>query len=179
MTESELIDAACQGDENAFASLARRHHEALHRFLLIRCTSDRDLDDVLQETWIAVFRYLHTYDRQWAFTTWLYRIAMREAKRIRHQIPRFFESVATTPSPLSEILRAEGRTSLWETVRQELPSNQATLLWLFYGEDKSHLEAGQILGKSESWVKVNLHRARHKLKESLAGESPWLTLKDT
>ena len=179
MTDAELIDAARRGSEHAFASLARRHHTALHRFLLIRCHSERDLDDVLQETWIAVYRYLDTYDRTWAFTTWLYRIALREAGRVRRQIPRLFEPSTDTPTPLTLCMKDESRANLWQIVQKELSRDQATLLWLFYAEDKSLDDAARILRRSTSWVKVNLHRARNRLKVRLEEPSAWLTLKDT
>ena len=52
-------------------------------------------------------------------------------------------------------------------------------LYARYAEDKSLDDAARILRRSTSWVKVNLHRARNRLKVRLEEPSAWLTLKDT
>ena len=78
--ELQLIAAAKAGSAEAFCSLARSYRERLLRFLLTRCASYADAEDVLQDTLIAAFRYLHSYDARWRFSTWLYRIAIRNVE---------------------------------------------------------------------------------------------------
>jgi RNA polymerase sigma-70 factor (ECF subfamily) len=82
-TEQQLIEAAKAGSAEAFADLARHYRERLLRFLLSRCTSFADAEDVLQDTLINAFRYIHSYDPRWRFSTWLYRIAIRNAGKLR------------------------------------------------------------------------------------------------
>ena len=78
--ELKLIAAAKAGSAEAFADLVRGYRERLLRFLLTRSPSYADAEDVLQDTLIAAFRYLHSYDPRWRFSTWLYRIAIRNAR---------------------------------------------------------------------------------------------------
>ena len=78
-SELQLIDAAKAGSADAFADLARLYRERLLRFLLTRCASLADAEDVLQDTLINAYRYIHSYDSRWRFSTWLYRIAIRTA----------------------------------------------------------------------------------------------------
>ncbi|MDH3909427.1 MAG: RNA polymerase subunit sigma-24, partial [Gammaproteobacteria bacterium] len=71
--ELQLIAAAKAGSADAFCDLARRYRERLLRFLLTRCANYADAEDVLQDSLISAFRYLHSYDPRWRFSTWLYR----------------------------------------------------------------------------------------------------------
>jgi len=83
--ESELIDAAKAGSADAFADLVRAYRVRLLRFLVTRSPSYADAEDALQDTLINAYRYLHSYDPRWRFSTWLYRIAIRNAGRIQSQ----------------------------------------------------------------------------------------------
>ena len=80
--ELQLINAAKAGSAEAFADLVRSYRTRLLRFLLTRCASFADAEDVLQDTMIAAYRYLHSYDPRWRFSTWLYQIAIRNAQKI-------------------------------------------------------------------------------------------------
>ena len=86
-SELELIDAAKRGSVDAFTELVRGYREGLFRFLLTRCSSYADAEDVLQDTLINAYRYLASYDPRWRFSTWLYRIAARNAGRYRRSRP--------------------------------------------------------------------------------------------
>ncbi|MCH5378083.1 MAG: hypothetical protein JJ992_29345, partial [Planctomycetes bacterium] len=82
-SELQLIAAAKAGSADAFADLARRYRDRLLRFLVTRCTSVADAEDALQDTLINAYRYIHSYDPRWRFSTWLYRIAIRNAGKLR------------------------------------------------------------------------------------------------
>jgi RNA polymerase sigma-70 factor (ECF subfamily) len=82
-SEQALIDAAQQGSADAFAELVRGYREGLLRFLLTRSASFADAEDVLQDTLINAYRYIGSYDARWRFSTWLYRIAINNAARLR------------------------------------------------------------------------------------------------
>ena len=81
--ELQLIEAAKAGSVEAFTDLVRAYRERLLRFLVTRCASVADAEDALQDTLIAAYRYLHSYDPRWRFSTWLYRIAIRNAGKLR------------------------------------------------------------------------------------------------
>lgn len=62
--EFELIDAAKRGSVDAFTELVHGYRDGLLRFLLTRCASYADAEDVLQDTFINAYRYLGTYNPQ-------------------------------------------------------------------------------------------------------------------
>ena len=80
-SETALIDAAQKGSAAAFSDLVSGYREGLLRFLLTRSASFADAEDALQDTLINAYRYLHSYNAQWRFSTWLYRIAINNAAR--------------------------------------------------------------------------------------------------
>ena len=83
--ELKLIKAAKAGSADAFAELVRSYKVRLLRFLMTRCASHADAEDALQDTLIAAYRYLYSYDPRWRFSTWLYRIAIRNAQKSRSE----------------------------------------------------------------------------------------------
>ena len=73
--ELELIDRARQGSVDAFEQLVFNYQDRLYRFLLVRATNRADAEDVLQDTFVAVFKYLPSYRPKYRFSTWLFTIA--------------------------------------------------------------------------------------------------------
>ena len=169
--ELELIDRACQGSVEAFEQLVLQYQDRLYRFLLARANSRADAEDVLQETFVAVFRYLPGYQPKYRFSTWLFTIALRQLSRLpRH--PSGPENVLSTMAcakagPERHGIEVEQRSSIWHTARSCLSGAQFSALWLFYVEDMPVVEIGKIMKRPGSWVKVNLMRARRRLSKEL------------
>jgi RNA polymerase sigma-70 factor (ECF subfamily) len=82
-TDEELAAAAKDGSEPAFDELVARYQTRLLRFLLVRCNNRADAEDAIQDTFVNAWKYIHSYDARWRFSTWLYRIALRNASRQR------------------------------------------------------------------------------------------------
>ncbi len=87
--ERELL-ARCQaGDEAAWAELYRRYAPVVQRFLLRMMGFDPELDDLVQQVFVEVFRSMPRFRHEARFTTWLYRIASHVVgKRIRTESRR-------------------------------------------------------------------------------------------
>lgn len=169
--ELELIDRARQGSVDAFEQLLTHYQDRLYRFLLVRAASRADAEDVLQDTFVAVFKYLSSYQPRYRFSTWLFTIALRQLGRQRRHPSRsvdLLDSVASNQAgPEQHGIEMEHRLSLWQTAKMCLGEAQFTALWLFYIEDMSLAEIGKILKRPVSWVKVNLMRARRRMSKEL------------
>ena len=81
--ETALIAAAKKGSVPAFTELVAEYREGLLRFLITRAPSYADAEDALQDTLINAFRYIHSYNAKWRFSTWLYRIAINNLSKMR------------------------------------------------------------------------------------------------
>src|SRR5512138_3087035 len=77
-TDEALAARAASGDDSAFETIVRRYQARVFR-LACRLTSDTDAPDVLQETFLQVYRHLASFRGESQFGTWLYRIATNAA----------------------------------------------------------------------------------------------------
>ena len=166
--EQALIEAAKAGSADAFADLVQSYPVRLVRFLLTRSASHADAEDALQDTLIAAYRYLHSYDPRWRFSTWLYRIAIRNAQKIRTEnVVEFGDLGDEESDPLLQCIASSETENLWVSARRVLSDEVFAATWLRYAEDMSINDISQALDRSASWTKVNLLRARKALDAEL------------
>ena len=163
-SELQLIDAAKAGSADAFGDLARRYRGRLLRFLLTRCASLADAEDALQDTLINAYRYIDSYDPRWRFSTWLYRIAIRNAARLRGpELVEIGDLRDEENDPLAQCIADSEKENLWVVARRLLNDDVFAAMWLRYAEDMSVNDISKTLDRSVSWTKVNLMRGRRAL----------------
>lgn len=184
--DQQLIAGLRRRDARAFEELVRRH---LPRLLLVarRFVGDEEARDAAQETFLAAFKAIDSFDGQAKISTWLHRIVvnaclMRLRKRsaqveqsIEPLLPTFLEdghraSVGPAwPETPEELF---GREETCRRVREaiaRLPESYRTVILLRDFEGLDGQETAEILGISTTAVKVRLHRARQALREILDG----------
>jgi len=138
------------------------------RFLLTRASSYADAEDALQDTLINAFRYLHSYDPRWRFSTWLYRIAINNVSRLQPVDTVELGDLGDEESDtLQHCIAASDRENLWQCARRQLNDDVYTAMWLRYVEDMSVNDISTVLDRSVSWTKVNLLRGRKTLDAEL------------
>ncbi len=182
---SDLLDRVRAGDAAACAEFVKTHEPRMlatsRRFL--RC--DHDCADAVQEAFISAFRALPGFEGQSSVSTWLHRIVVnaclmklrsksrRDMSSIDEMLPDFADdghharSVAAWPD---ELVAAEDESNVKALVRQsidQLPESYRTVLILRDMEDLDTEKTAELLGISESNVKVRLHRARLALQSLL------------
>lgn len=171
--EHAQIEAAKAGSVSAFTALVDRYRVGLLRFLLTRCSSHADAEDALQDTLINAYRYLYSYDPRWRFSTWLYRIAIRNAMKQKTRYVTDLGEIGDDESdPLAQCIEASERENLWLTARRVLNEDVYAAMWLRYVEDMSINDVAAVLEKTSSWTKVNLMRGRKRLDAELGNAEP-------
>lgn len=182
-TEALLIADLCEGDETALAPLVEKYKRMVYRLAMQITKNHADADDVMQETFIKVYRSIRTFRKDAAFETWLYRIAVNEAlnfvKRRERQrestletaseaeyeaITRYRAQIANDPHVHAE--KAELRHHVTEAVNN-LSLKHRTVVILHEFEGLTHAEVASILNCSEGTVRSRLHYARKKLRTML------------
>lgn len=170
-SDNSLAARAQSGDAGAYGRLVDRYQERLLRFLLVRGNSRADAEDVLQETFLDGWRYLHSFDDRWQFSTWVYRIALRNAARqARHRLGDSAEPADQADphaDPLAACEAESGRENLWRIARRVLKPEALTALWLYYVDELPQKEVARALQRSLPWTKVTLMRARRRLQFAL------------
>lgn len=176
--DRQLVMAAKSGDTAAFEALVTRYETPVFRYLLARLGHRADAEDALQEAFVSAYRYLQSFDIEQSFRAWIYTIAIREAARIgkkqsrRRWVERLF---AGSGEPVDDADSSSDH-GVWLQARQTLSAEHFTALWLYYHEQWTVAEIATGLSRSDSWVKVNLHRARGILRKRLTLQPPALDL---
>jgi RNA polymerase sigma-70 factor (ECF subfamily) len=173
------------GDKSACAECIQDHSAEVYRLALRLMKNEADAEEVTQETFLGAFRGIGEFDGRSDLRTWLYRIAYNAAMmRLRRPAPETVsveeaadpEDGGIVPQalfewrdlPERELEKAEVRVEL-ERAIGELPEKLRAVFVLRELERVSTGDAAAALGISEDVVKTRLHRARLRLRESLAG----------
>ena len=171
-TDEQLAVAASNGHSSAYDELVRRYQDKLLRFLVGRSASVADAEDAVQDTLVNAWRYIASYDTRWRFSTWIYRIALRNlARRLSPAGEPVDELVDEGNDPLSACIVRGEVENLWLTARRVLSPDAYSALWLRYAEDMSTKDVSLAMERSESWTKVTLMRARRKLEDEFNAQT--------
>lgn len=181
---SELIQQAIEGNEEAYKQLLENYRGAIFNLLFKMVHNKEETEDLVQEAFIKAFKALPSFNEEYAFSTWLYKIAVNNCidhmrkKRLKTysinkpvqskdgEIERDFPD--TSMSPDKEILTAE-RANLISTAIDELPENYRIAIVLRHSDEKSYEEIAEILEIPLGTVKARIFRAREMLKKKLKG----------
>ena len=168
LTDEQLVEACLQGQQSAFDEIVDRYQSRLLRFLLARSASQADAEDAIQDTFISAYRYLASFDPRWRFSTWIYRIAIRNLARQRRPEPHDSNvELVDDSDPLHSCMARSEQENIWITAKRLLSRDAYNAMWLRYVEDLSVKEISRALDKSASWTKVTLLRGRRKLSDEL------------
>lgn len=177
LTEKELISRAQAADEEAFAGLYRMHKRRVYWLCMRLVRNQEDAEDLTQEAFLQVFRKLHTFRGEAAFSTWLHQVTvnvvlMRLRKKHLTEVP-----LEDTPSggeegdvPFNEFQVADpvlaGSTDriTLERAIDELPPGYRLVFLLHDVQGYEHREVAEILDCSVGNTKSQLHKARLKLR---------------
>lgn len=167
--DRRLAISAQGGCLQSFEKLVQRFEKPLYKFLNEKTKNHHLTEDLLQDTFITVYRKLERYNPDYAFATWVFTIANRLAiSNYRKQKPQIEEfDFATNETPLCSLMESESHKALWTQAKRLLPRNHFTALRLFYAEGMKIDQIAEVMDQGVSSVKVWLHRARKRLASHL------------
>jgi RNA polymerase sigma-70 factor (ECF subfamily) len=172
--EKRLIAKAKSGDEKAFARLIERYQRPLYYCIFAMVFSHSQTDDLIQDTFIKVFKSLYRFDEKYPFYPWIRRIAVNitinwmksEAGRKAISIDAIDPSdpqVVLKEDPGSMAERGEMLQALSRAL-QDLPAEQRAVFVLRTMNELSYEEIAGDLQISMGTVMSRLNRARSKLR---------------
>jgi RNA polymerase sigma-70 factor, ECF subfamily len=178
--EAEAIRRARDGDRTAFEYLYRLHSRRVYAVCLRMLADPTDAEDLTQEAFLLLFRKIHTFRGESAFSTWLHRLVVNLVlMHLRKKSPPIVSIEATsdpdddTYSPNIDMgvpdLLLEGsidRINLERCIGQ-LPAGCRTMFVLHDVQGYEHREIAEMLGRSVGNSKSQLHKARTRLRELL------------
>ena len=166
------IKKVLQGDANAFAFLVDEYKDLVFS-LAFKMTKNREqAEEVSQDTFIKAYKKLDHFKGDSKFSTWLYRIAYHtslDAIKKNKKEGYIFEineinnhQIQDVETILQGIARKE-RAAMMNDCLMQLPTEERSVLWMFYYDELSLKEIIKVTNWSEANLKVRLHRARKKL----------------
>ncbi len=188
--DRKLVERAVSGEQMAFARLMNRYRDAIYFLLLKMVHHPDDADDLTMETFAKAFSNLSKYTPDYAFSTWLYRIALNHGidfirrRRIEvvsiHQNPNAqhgdleeMELPAEQPDPEQGYVKKQRNAIMKEAVKK-MSHKYRLLVELRYFEELSYEEIAERMQLPLGTVKAQLFRARSLLYQMLKSGWPQL-----
>ncbi len=184
-SDTVLLDKLKSGDEIVFTQLIQQFHDVCVR-LVRSIVGEANAEEVVQESWISVYRNLATFENRSHIKTWIFRICINTAKsRIRYNVSRRIDQEVTESSsgdfaddghwvsPVKAwhnetpeaILQSEQLCHVLHNGINDLPELQQSIIIMHDIEGVELEEICNILDISSSNSRVLLHRARSKLRQ--------------
>jgi len=173
-----LVESALAGNEKAFAKLLSRYKDAIY-FMLLKMVNNRsDAEDLTIEAFGKAFKNLQQYSPNYAFSTWLFKIAtnncidfLRKRRGVYISIENNPENSDTDspiklssadPNPEEKMIRIQ-KAILMRKIVHQLKPRYRTLVELRYFREFSYEEIAKELNLPLGTVKAQLFRAREML----------------
>jgi len=165
----EVLAMARNGDRDAFNVLMVRHEQRIVRLASRMLGRREDALDAAQETFLRVFRHLHTFDPRRDFSAWLYRIAVNVCRDVarRRKPEASLELVSESPVPQVQetgAIKAQQMRML-RLALATLSEKERAALVLRDIEGLDTAEVARILNSSPTTVRSQISSARSKLRE--------------
>jgi RNA polymerase sigma-70 factor (ECF subfamily) len=183
LLDADIMQQVQGGRTELFDQLVDRYRDRLLRFAAGKLGDRTRAEDVVQETFLAVFAARHTYDPRFAFSTWIWTILLnlcrREWRGRRREGARFCSSAradrgepaygagaVTAETGLTALLQSE-QQELLQALLDELPEAEADALRLrFFGGLKFE-EIAEAMQSSLSGAKVRVRKGLQRLAERI------------
>lgn len=172
-TDDEVMVAVRAGDAGQLGRLFERHHLALYEFLY-RTVGDRTAaEDLVQDVFVRILKYRHTYRDGHPFVTWMYRIARNaRADHFRRRQATAaaglvdvadFDPASTAPS-VPERLEKDAETTQLRLALRELPADKRELIVLARYQQLPYDQIAALFDVEVGTIKVRVHRALKQLR---------------
>ena len=164
------IQAARNGDLDAFGRLVLDHQAKVRAFLGARLRDHHQVDDLSQECFIVAFRKLSQYRDDASFSAWLRSIAHNLLRNYWRQ--RKEQSLNIDEEILAEVQNTDSsfmqdRIQWLQDCMQQLPQVSQQLLQSRYTNEKSIADLCIEFSTKHSAMTMNLHRLRHQIKKCI------------
>jgi len=180
LSEAEIIRRAQNGDDAMFEQLYRLHSRRVYAVCVRMVKDPAEAEDLTQEAFLLLFRKIHTFRGESAFSTWLHRLAVNRVLMClrRKSLPSVSLGEPLDPNESSgrpaidlgsfdPILEGSLDRINLERCIKRLPTGYRTIFLLHDVQGYKHHEIAQILGRSVGDSKSQLHKARGQLRSML------------
>lgn len=182
LEDQRLIKLAREGDQKAFETLLKKYRNLVYHVMIKMVRNPQEAEDLSQEAFIKAFNALASFNEEFAFSTWLMKIAtnncidyLRKKKLRTYSIDEplqykeeqvQIELPDHDPTPERTLLNQE-RSKLINDAIQSLPPRYRHVIVLRHQEEKSYEDIAEILKLPLGTVKARIFRAREMLNKKI------------
>lgn len=175
LSDGDIVVASLASPD-AFSGIVERYWDRLFRYVRrISFSSDEDIEDILQETFIKVYKNLNAFDGDLTFSTWIYHICRNtviDAIRKKSSRPKTvgldtedFSHLFQDPENITQTIDIKDKLEKISAIITSLPLLYREVLILKFLEEKSYDEIMDIVEKPKGTVASLINRGRKLLKE--------------
>ena len=174
---NNLISRVKEGDKMAYRDLMNRYYKTVQRFSFQCGVHPIDLDDVTQEVFIKLFRYISQFNDK-HFTTWLYKITLNTSRDYYRKQSKYIEKINMLQkssneqycNPIDIRLALDEEDEALHNAILLLSEKYRYPIVLYYFHDMTMAEIAKVLNLTISNVKVRIMRAKEQLRKTLQEE---------
>lgn len=182
LEDFRVIREAIAGDQAAYKFLMKKYHDAIYNLIYKMIHDKNDVEDLTQEAFIKAFNSLESFNFEFAFSTWLYKIAtnnsidyLRKKKIKTYSIDKpistkdgemEFEIPDSTFVPDKTVIFDQKRNIIQDAI-ETLPEKYQKVITMRHQEEKSYEEIAEELDIPLGTVKAHIFRAREMLYKQL------------
>ncbi len=182
LEDQRLIQQARAGDQKAFEALLNKYRNLVYHVMIRMVRNPQEAEDLCQEAFIKAFGALASFNEEFAFSTWLMKIAtnncidfLRKKKLRTYSIDEpiqykdekvHFELPDYEPTAERQIINRE-RSKMIDEAIASLPPRYRHVIILRHKEEKSYEEIAEILKLPLGTVKARIFRAREMLNKKI------------
>ena len=173
MVNEEKIRETCLSDpERGFRLLVEHFKSPIYWHIRRMVVSHEDAEDVLQETFIRIYRYINDFRKESSLSTWIYRIATNECSRFLNRRKELAVSTEEVQEELmnklmdSEYVDYDNAMEVkFQQAILTLPEKQRLVFNLRYYDELKYEEISRITDTKVETLKANYYFAKEKIKE--------------
>ncbi len=183
--DRDLIRLALEGDQDAYTRIMKKYRNSIYHLIVRMVGYSHEAEDLTQEAFIKAFNSLATFNDEFAFSTWLYKIAtnncidyLRKKKLKTFSIDKpvqalegeqTYEIADESYVPDRRLLQHQQSMTIQEAI-ERLPEKYRRVIMMRHQEEKSYEEIAEELDLPLGTVKAHIFRAREMLYKQLRGK---------
>jgi RNA polymerase sigma-70 factor (ECF subfamily) len=183
--DREFIRQALAGDQDAYASIMKKYRNSIYHLIVRMIGYSHEAEDLTQEAFIKAFNSLATFNDEFAFSTWLFKIAtnnsidfLRKRKLKTFSIDKpiatldgeqTYEIPDESYVPDQHLVQDQQAGTIQDAI-DKLPEKYRKVIIMRHQEEKSYEEIAEELDLPLGTVKAHIFRAREMLYKQLRGK---------
>ena len=174
LTDSEILELVASSKDAGFKILMQQYQESIYWHIRRMVITHEDADDVVQNTFIKVYKNIGSFKAESKLYTWIYRIATNESitflnKRNRKRTESIDNDDVSLENQLTadEFFDGDEAQLILQQAIIKLPAKQKAVFNMRYFEEKSYKDISSIMETSVGALKASYHHAVKKIEESI------------